>query len=210
MINYCLDPCIAEQLKPLYDYLAISAHPVSADAIFVFGSQDFTVPDRAADLYHSGYAPRVLVTGSYGRLTSNVFSRPEALVFKDRIVEAGVPQDVIITEDKATNTLENVRFGMAALKHSGISVGRLLLVAKGFAMRRCVATFAGQFKGLSVVPCPSPLDIYASLDRSEKEFSSRLSSEIERLECYSARGDIWQEDIPEEIRKLAEEFRYSP
>jgi len=111
-----LDPETSRQLQPLWDYLAISAQPISADAIFVFGSLDFAVPDRAAELYHAGHAPRVLVTGSYGRLTRDVFPKPEALVFKDRLVAAGVPPDVVVTEDKAANTLENVRSGMDALR----------------------------------------------------------------------------------------------
>ena len=70
-----LDPEAARQLQPLWDYLAISARPISGDAIFVFGSRDFAVPDRAAELYHAGHAPRVLVTGSYGRLTRDVFPK---------------------------------------------------------------------------------------------------------------------------------------
>ena len=173
----------------MWDYLAISERPVSADAIFVFGSRDFAVPDRAAELYHAGYAPRVLVTGSYGRLTRDVFPKPEALVFKDRLVAAGVPQDAVITEDKAANTLENVRLGMDALKRSGVSARRLLLVAKGFVMRRCVATFAGQFDGLTGVPCPPS------------------SGEVDRLERYAAKGDIRQEEIPDAIRILAARLR---
>ena len=202
-----LDPETARRLRPLWDYLAISARPISADAIFVFGSRDFAVPDRAAELYHAGHAPRVLVTGSYGRMTRNVFPKPEALVFKDRLVEAGVPQDAVVTEDQAANTLENVRLGMDALKRSGVSASRLLLVAKGFVMRRCVATFAGQFDALTVVPCPPPTGLEASLDRNESDFSARLASEVDRLERYAAKGDIRREEIPDAIRSLTAELR---
>lgn len=206
-VEYRLEPEAAQQLKPLWDYLAISERPVSADAIFVFGSRDFAVPDRAAELYHAGYAPRVLVTGSYGRLTRDVFPKPEALVFKDRLVAAGVPQDAVITEDKAANTLENVRLGMDALKRSGVSARRLLLVAKGFVMRRCVATFAGQFDGLTVVPCPPSSGVQEPLNRNGSEFSARLAWEVDRLERYAAKGDIRQEEIPDAIRILAARLR---
>lgn len=202
-----LDPETARQLQPLWDYLAISARPVSADAIFVFGSRDFAVPDRAAELYHAGHAPRVLVTGSYGRLTRDVFPKTEALVFKDRLVAAGVPPDAVVTEDKAANTLENVRLGMDALRRSGVSANRLLLVAKGFVMRRCVATFAGQFDALTVVPCPPPTGLEASLDRSGSDFSARLASEVDRLERYAEKGDVRHEGVPDAIRILAGRIR---
>ena len=118
-----------------------------------------------------------------------------------------MPQDAVVTEDQAANTLENVRLGMDALRRSGVSASRLLLVAKGFVMRRCVATFAGQFDALTVVPCPPPTGLEASLDRSESDFSARLASEVDRLERYAAKGDIRREEIPDEVRRLTAELR---
>ena len=51
---------------PLWDYLAVADAPARADVIFVFGSQAFAVPARAAELYRAGHAPVVLVSGHYG------------------------------------------------------------------------------------------------------------------------------------------------
>ena len=112
-----------------------------------------------------------------------------------------------MTEDKAANTLENVRLGMDALRRSGVSANRLLLVAKGFVMRRCVATFAGQFDALTVVPCPPPAGLEASLDRSGSDFSARLASEVVRLERYAAKGNIRHEEVPAAIRSLVARIR---
>lgn len=133
----------------MWDYLALAETPRAADAIFVFGSRNLAVPARAAALYHEGHAPQVLVTGSYGCMTREVFPKPEALVFRDSLVEGGVSSSAILTEPVATNTLENVRLGVETLQRAGRMPSRVLLVAKGFVMRRCVATFAQQFDGNS-------------------------------------------------------------
>jgi hypothetical protein len=96
---------------------------------------------------------------------------------------------------------------MDALRRSGVSANRLLLVAKGFVMRRCVATFAGQFDALTVVPCPPPTGLEASLDRSGSDFSARLASEVDRLERYAEKGDVRHEGVPDAIRILAGRIR---
>ena len=202
-----LDPTTIRRLQPLWDYLAISEPPVPADAIFVFGSKDFAVPARAAELYRDGYAAHVLVTGSYGRMTRDVFPKSEALVFKDRLIEGGVPEAAVITEEEAANTLENVRFGMKTLTLRGLSPRTLLLVAKGFVMRRCVATFAVQFRDVKVVPCPPVGGIESALDRSGPAFSTRLAAEVSRLDRYAAKGDVGRQQIPGVVRSIARELR---
>ena len=97
---------LAALIQPLWDYLALAASPRSADAIFVFGCADRAVPARAAQLYHQGHASVTLVSGSYGRLTRDVFPQPEAFVFRDDLVGAGVPADSIVAEPVASNTLD--------------------------------------------------------------------------------------------------------
>lgn len=190
-------------LRPLWDYLAVSAPPRPADVVFVFGSADLAAPDHAARLYHTAQAPRILVSGSYGRLTRNAFDMPEAYVFKDRLVAAGVPAAAVVAEPAAANTLENVRFGMAALAARGLHPHSALLVAKGFALRRCVATFARQHPAVRVSPCRYEPSLEAAFDRSLPALAARLVAEIERLERYAAQGDIESREIPPEVRKAA-------
>ena len=73
---------------------------------------------------------------------------------------------------------------------------RILLVAR-----------PGQFDALTVVPCPPPAGLEASLDRSGSDFSARLASEVVRLERYAAKGDIRHEEVPAAIRSLAARIR---
>jgi len=191
-------------LQPVWDYLAVSDDSRPADLIFVFGSADYAVPMRAAEIYHQGHAPMALVSGRFGRLTEGVFDRPEADVFKNILLAAGVPKTAIVTESEATNTLENVQFGMAALAKHRVWPETVLLVAKGFVMRRCVATFARQYPNVQVWACP-PLEHFSlGLDRSLPDFAARLVAEIDRLERYAAMGDIVKQEIPETVRVAAE------
>ena len=133
-------------------------------------------------------------------MTRGVFDKAEALVFKDHLVRAGVPEPSIITEPEAANTLENVRFGMAALARRGVTPRSALLVAKGFVMSRCVATFAQQFSTVRVRACPPGGGMPQALDRSRAAFAARLVAEVERLERYAAEGDIRPEPIPASVR----------
>ena len=192
---------------PLWDYLAVSEPPRAADVIFVFGCRDLAVPARAAELYRNGHAPRVLLTGSFGRLTRGVFDKAEALVFEDHLVEAGVPETAIVTEPVAANALENVQLGMAALKAHGVPVRSVLLVAKDFLMRRGIATVAKQFGGVRVVACPPRGGVRRALDRSAPVFAARLVAEVERLDRYATQGDICRQEIPPAIRAAVKHVR---
>jgi len=188
---------------PLWDYLAVADAPARADVIFVFGSQALSVPARAGELYRAGHAPVVLVSGRYGRMTRGVFAQPEALVFRDRLLRDGVPPEAIVAETEAGNTLQNVRYGLAALGRKRIAVASALLVAKPFVMRRCAATFARQAPDTRVRCCPPRTDLLRSIDREPASFAARLVAELDRLDRYAAAGDIAFQTIPASVRASA-------
>ncbi len=192
-------------LRPIWAYLCPSEPPAQSDVIFVFGSRGLEVPRRAAQLFAAGWAPRVLVSGRAGPMTEHVFDRPEALVFKDELVRRGVPASAVVTEVDAGNTLENVRFGMTVLEAAGHGPRSALLVAKAFAMRRCLATFAGQHPGVRVRGCPPGGSLLEHLDRSRADFAARLVAELRRLDVYGAAGDIAPCAIPPAVRAAARE-----
>ena len=196
----------ARLLTPVWNYLRLTHAPAHSDVIFVFGSRGLEVPRRAAQLYAAGWAPRLLVSGRAGPMTEHVFDKPEALVFKDELVRRGVPAAAVTAEVEAGNTLENVRFGMAALEAAGRRPRSALLVAKAFAMRRCVATFARQHPGVAVRGCPPGGALIGHLDRGRAAFAARLVAEIRRLEAYGASGDVEPCAIPPAARAAAREI----
>ena len=201
----CVD-CL-DQVNQLWNYLVVSEPPVTADVIFVFGSQDLRVADRAAELFLDNHAPTILVTGSYGRMTRGVFEKPEALIFRDRLVRLGIPENAVICEPWAANTLENVRFGLRVLRRRGVNIRSALLVAKGFVTRRCVATFAAEQPEIVVRACPPTTRLEDSIDRTPKEFIARLVAELDRLEYYGTKGDIVRGPIPRNVLLAAMQIR---
>ncbi|MGE3620505.1 MAG: hypothetical protein AB7L84_08585, partial [Acidimicrobiia bacterium] len=62
----------------VFDYLAVADQDLTGDAIVCFGSDDPDVPGRAAELFHRGAAPLVLVTGGRpmadGRCEADTFA----------------------------------------------------------------------------------------------------------------------------------------
>ena len=198
-----LDPGLKRQLETVWDYLAVSESPHCADVIFVFGSDDLAIPEHAAELYHKGHSRRVLVSGYFGRMTRNFFPKSESLVFKDRLVHAGVPASAILVEPKASNTLENVTFGVKTICQHHHKPRSVLLVSKGFVMRRCVATFEKQFSDIEACPCPPTGGLSNAVDREPFAFASRLVAELDRLDRYAALGHISQQFVPLSVRDAA-------
>ena len=196
-----------ELVEPLWRFLVLAEPPAKADVIFVFGSQDLSVPSHAAALYKLGYSRNVLVSGNYGRMTKDVFTKPEALVFKDCLVKNGVPVERGVAECDATNTLENVRFGVKALGRRELKIATALIVGKPFVMRRCRATFARQAPEIRVRCCPPTDEIRTSIDREPGAFAQRLVSEIERLDRYGLSGDIRLEKIPLSVRTAVQRIQ---
>lgn len=194
-------------VEPIWNFLVISHVPAPSDVIFVFGSQDLAVPRRAAEFFSDGLAPCLLVTGGFGPMTEGVFPKPEALVFKDELIRLGVPGNAIVTEVEAGNTLENVNFGMSALREARRSVDSALLVAKAFVMRRCLATFGQQCPEIDALGCPPGGSLMAQRDRPRVAFGARLVAELERLDRYGAVHDIVPQDIPGTVRDAAEQVK---
>jgi hypothetical protein len=185
-------------LQPLWRYLGVFDEPTQSDVIFVFGGLDLAVPRRAAELYSQGYAPTVVLSGAAGPLTRHVFASTEAEVFRDEMLKCGMPNEAILLDTRATNTLENVRFGMAVLAEHGIHPSTAVLVGKTFLMRRCRATFGKQHPEVIVRCCPPRIPVMAAVDRDRAEFAARLLAELRRLEEYARKGDIApQPDDPE-------------
>lgn len=66
----------------------------------------------------------------------------------------GVPDDLILLEDRSRNTHENAVYGSAILKQRGIRT--IVLVTDASSMFRAAACFRKQ--GLNVIPAPSEFD----------------------------------------------------
>ncbi len=219
MIPFCLHDayCIStvsfvsseEQLRQLVDYLAVRQEPEPSDAIFVFGSVLLTaVWKQAEELFRRGLAPVIVTTGHAGPNARSLGIMSEGRFLAEKLVAFGIPSSAIFFEEKSTNTLENVIFGMNVLEENGIMAKKVLLVAKPFHMRRCLATFAKQFPSVRAFSCPPVLSFEEMIDRPFNEFANRVVGEVDRLIKYGNDGrSIVPQEIPKYILKAADVLR---
>lgn len=100
-----------------------------ADLLFVFGTREGVdeFVGEASALWRAGYFKRAIISG--GVTPGSSFS--EAQVIFERMVEAGVPREAILLEDRAQNTGENVIYSLPILD-SEIGLNNIVsLIAMG-------------------------------------------------------------------------------
>lgn len=186
--------------------------PKPSDIIIGFGCYNVDIAQRTAELYHAGFAPKVLFTGGLGRNTSQLWSPAdtEAERFAAVAIAEGVPEADILIENKATNTAENIQFARQMLREAGLPANRLLGVHKPFMERRIHAAM-GIYWPEPEFLVTSPrvtLEEYIALSQSqgmeEKRVIEVLVGDFQRIDAYARRG--WQ--VPQQIPERAwEAFR---
>jgi len=190
----------SKEFRIILDFLndAVSVHELPmTDAIFVHGFIDPRVALHAAHLFRLGKAPKVLVSGGIGTLGKDPYGFPtKADHYAEVLKEGGVPEEALILEKKASNTLENVRLGIRAAYEREFYPKSLIVVALSPLLRRARATFAKH--------CSYIRTFGSSFDIDESEWQTedrvrRVLEEVERLRKYAQKGDIIKVKIPPEV-----------
>lgn len=119
----------------------VDEDPGLADLLFMFGSSDIprVVYQRAAGWVEAGWFRMVVVNGKVGR----AFDRtgiPLAHTMRDELVTAGVPAELIVVQDRSTNTFEDAEFGLADVRLSGFEPKTVMFVSKAHHAGRCLRT----------------------------------------------------------------------
>ena len=196
-----------DYLKPLqiiWDYLGMHQEPVKADLIVGFGNFNTDIARRAAELYHQGYAPKILFTGGLGRNTKSLFPEPEAVRFAKVAVECGVPAEDIILEDRSTNTKENIEFTREILVSQAIAHSHVLGVHQPYMERRITAALGVYWPELSFsvtspqVTIPEYLARAKQQGMTENAAISVIVGDFQRMDLYARLGYQLPQHIPEE------------
>lgn len=139
--------------------------PRHVDAILVLGAGvDYDRPSpvfearlrHAVDLYHSGVAPMLLLTG--GRGVGDRFA--EGPLGRDYAISHGVPSEAILFEDRSRTTLQNLEEAKRELALAG-SGYRVALVSDPHHLFR--ASLMAKKAGLATWSSPTPHTRYRSL-----------------------------------------------
>ena len=105
--------------------------------------------ERAAELFHAGFADAVLATGGVGEDSGGV---SEAEAIRTLLVDRGVPMERVLLEDRSTTTLENAAFSAALV--GGAS---MLVVTDSYHALRAERVFRRHFpEAYAVGATPRP------------------------------------------------------
>lgn len=193
-----------QPLQVIWDYLALHQPPEKADCIVGFGNFNTDIARRAAELYHQGYAPKVLFTGGLGRNTEGLLPEPEAVRFAKVAMACGVPEKDIILEDRSTNTAENILFTRELLRERGLTHGRILGVHQPFMERRITAAMGVYWPELQFtvtspqVTIPEYLEAALRQGVTEEAAISVIVGDFQRMDLYAKKGYQLPQLIPEE------------
>ncbi len=193
---------LEKAMNVFYDYLKIEDTPEPSDVIFVLGGSTLAPTTKAAELYKAGYAPKIAFTGVNGTFGGNT----ELLEIHEQYREAlkgVIPEEAILSEGLATNTLNEAQSSIPFLKERGVDPQKIILVSRPVHQRRAFATFKKQHPEVKYINCPAdePLDVH------DVETRKRLVAEAERLLDYAKQGDIEKQEIPYEVMRAAATIR---
>ncbi|MFF8504069.1 YdcF family protein [Streptomyces anulatus] len=127
--------------------------------------------------------------------------RGEAVHYRERAVELGVPESAVLIEPKARNTGENIHFARALLEEAGVDVESVLLVSKPYEERRAYATVRKLWPGVDIVSASSPMTFeeYADSIGDDRMVIDMLVGALQRLLVYPAQGFMIEQPVPEEV-----------
>jgi uncharacterized SAM-binding protein YcdF (DUF218 family) len=176
------------------------------DVAIALGCNDIGVAAHAAELYHAGLFPALVFTGGNSPSTAQVFPRGEAVHFRERALELGVPDSVILVEPEAANTGENITFSRRVLAVNGIAPATVLLVCMPYMQRRAFATARKLWPEVEVVCASAAL----SLGDYVKEMGDAglvidmMVGDLQRVMEYPKLGFAIDQDVPGPVREAYE------
>ena len=187
--------------KIVWDYHHLNQKLEKADCIFVLGSHDTRVAEHAADLFLQGYAPYIIFSGGFGRLTKDTFQKTEAEIFADIAIRRGIPLEKILIESKSTNTGENIEFTKKLLKEKGLDFNSFILVQKPYMERRTFATFKKVWmeKNFIVTSPRISFDDYYNDQISRDRVINVIVGDLQRIKIYSRLGFQIFQEIPNDV-----------
>ncbi|WP_433233972.1 YdcF family protein [Actinomadura nitritigenes] len=149
------DDVTPEQFPGITRFVDIQAPPPDGEptAFFLFGTNQIPPVNLAADHYHRGLAPLIIATGGVNRHNQII----EGRVFRELLLERGVPEDAIRVEDRSADTWQNVQFSLPFVREALAAGLRITAVSKWYHRRaihvlKTVAPEVGPFYAIGWDP----------------------------------------------------------
>jgi uncharacterized SAM-binding protein YcdF (DUF218 family) len=123
------------------DFIFVETEIHPADIILVPGGSHSQQMEKAAELYHKGFAPYILPSGGY----NSKINETEWSYFRRIGLELGVPDDAILKEDQAKNTFDNARNSWEVIKARNLDIKSAIMICKTHHSRRALMTYQTVF-----------------------------------------------------------------
>lgn len=155
-------------MKDIENFIFLKDAPAPADIIFVPGNGHALPSELAAQLYHQGYAPRILPSGRYAIGTSGFAGQKsgsrryegefetEWAFMRHILMENGVPEHVILREDEATYTYQNAIYSRRRTDAEKITVSRAIICCMPVHARRSRMYYETLYPDAELLVCPAP------------------------------------------------------
>ncbi|MET8418567.1 YdcF family protein [Streptomyces sp. NPDC005098] len=187
--------------RRLWDFHQMHHEPRPCSVAIGLGSHDLGVADAAVDLYKRGMAPLIVFTGATSRTTRERMPHGEAVHYRERALELGVPSSDVLVEPNARNTGENIRFSKVLLEESGANVSSVLLISKPYEERRAYATARKLWPEVEIVSASTPMtfDDYVDSIGDARLVIDMLVGALQRLLIYPEQGFMVSQSVPDEV-----------
>ncbi|MFF2787600.1 YdcF family protein [Streptomyces sp. NPDC058049] len=193
----------------IWDFHQMHHEPRPCSVAVGLGSHDLGVADTTVDLYRRGLAPLIVFTGATSQTTRARMPRGEAVHYRERALELGVPPEDVLVEPNARNTGENIRFVRALLEDAGRPIDSVLLVSKPYEERRAYATARKLWPDVEVVSASTPMTLMEYIDSIDdpKLVIDMLVGALQRLQLYPAHGFMVQLPVPPTVLAAFQRLR---
>lgn len=186
----------SEEIEGITQTVFVASEPQPTDLLFIFGTSsiDNEILESVARDCQKGCFPKVMVTGLSGRLYSET-GKPVAHIMRDELIVRGVPSEVILVQDRSTNTLEDVAFSLDVLEKHSISPESIAFLCKAHHSGRCLRTLRKFFPSQTLSPITYVAE-YDGIKVSREDWYQhevsigRVYGEYLRIIEYAERGDI--------------------
>lgn len=189
-------------LKDMTDFIFLENEPEKSDIIFIPGSGYGALSLTAADLWKHGFAPYILPSGRFSILENSFSGSADGILPKNGtgfltecayhkalLIENGVSESAILTEDKAAYTYENAIYSKQVTDALGLKIKKAIICCQAFHARRCRLYYELLYPETQFLICPT---VTQGISRNnwylDHDKIDRVLGEIER--CGSQFHDI--------------------
>ena len=176
------------------NYIFLDDIEPKGDIAFVFGTGNARKDsvEKAVEIYKKGLVPKIIFSGGlnkkYGILEGETMAK--------EAIKLGVPEKNVLTENKSTNTLENILFSIQVIdKEIGLkNINVINAIVKNYHARRALMTLRKHiptYIKLKAIPYYSEYYPFTKENWFETNIGKeKVAEEIEKINIYLAKGDL--------------------